>query len=700
MSIRIKNTYQDSQSGERFIVLGLNEDTDEAATASIGVQIDKDTFKRRTSVKPREALLSKLRDDLAVSKILPVDVTRDVVPEGFLTGKSKVHADAMTTALKPLADTDPFKLCRMNLTAAFKPIAQRLHLTAAAVNMQFTKVLQAGLILAAVHSKWGRCGRHPAMKDPMHCVAKPTKQPNSFELSLAEIARIKAFVKKHHRGKKTWSETFEEFLEAHHTGKIKVTVREQQIKVVKPPLERPSKGQFYRYGRRALGYVGLVIQKVGRALFERNHAGKPVGQAYRAVMVGREAEIDWTTTGLVTVRRGKRKSVGTLTVYVIIDVFSGMVMSLYVTLGNASTEEASRAVLLCLENKVELCKRFGVIINPEDWAVKHFSGILTCDRGELDSSKATSLVNGLGFRLKTTRSSFARDKGTVESFNAKIKALMRRLAGGVDIYGKKRGETSPHVEAIFDLDQVYALLLELVIRHNAVLRANQPLSEDMVGEMLHHCPTPNALWNYGERHGLVREFSLEEARLHALPMERASVTDSGIQFEGLRYQVPTFDAGQPGGIDANHWLAEAREKRWRVDLILDPATVNHVWLRHTPQGVAPLVLQCGLSESQVASVGGLPWSMYRAVRAKATEAKAAYREGKQRIANTLFCRAVKRITAEAQEMTKAAREGVSKAELMRGTAENRAAERAERAASAQPPAEPATAGEFQEDHSR
>jgi hypothetical protein len=699
MSIRVRQAYQYGTFGERLRILSIDEETDQATTVSLGVQINDTTFKRRSSVKPKRESLSQLRNDLAIQKLVPVELTQDFIPAGALRGKAKEHADNLVKALRPLAETDPLKLCDMNLTAAFRSIATGLHLTPNAVNLQFTKVLQSGLMLAAVHSKWGRCGRHPALTDPMHCVAAPTKQPNSFPLSVAEIARIKAFVKKHHLGDRTWSASFDEFLAAHHISEIKVNARGQQIWVVKPPLKRPSLGQFYRHGRRSLGYVQETVQKVGAAMFERDYAGKPIGQAFQALMAGREAELDWTTSGLVTVRRGKRTSLGTITVYVIIDVFTGMVMSLYVTLGNASTEEANRAILICLEDKVELCKRYGVIIEAKDWAVKHIMGILTCDRGELNSWKASSLVRGLGCRLKTTRSRFARDKGTIESFNAKIKALMRTLAGGVEIY-PRRGEKSPHIEAIFDLDQVYALLLELVIRHNAVLRANQPLSEDMVGAMLHHCPTPNALWDYGERHGTLRVFNLEEARLHVLPFVKASVTERGIQFEGLRYQVPTFDAGQPGGIDANHWLAEARKKRWPVDLLVDPATVNHVWLRHAPQGIAPLTLKCPLSEPQVASVGGLPWSMYRAIRHTAQIAKAGYREDQQRIANTLFSGAIKRITAEAREMTNAARAGVSKAALKRNIAENRAAEQAERAAAAAPAPVPVTAWEFQEDFCR
>ena len=675
MSIRKNRVYQYGTGGSRFRVLTVDEGSDLAVTVLMGKH-----NKRRLSARPKPQSLAQLREEVEIRKLVPVDLPATDIPTSLLKGKAKAWADKITEALQPLAETDPVELCKKPLAPRLREAAKKLGLTLNAVNFMFTKVMQAGMRLSAAFPRWDKCGPQPAVVDGRHCVAKPTKQPNSYPLSLAEVANIIRGAKEFLRGDATWSEAYDNYLDKFHAVGIRV-VDNEQIVDVKPKGQRPSFGQFYRHARRHLGIVRRIILKIGKDMFLRNHAGKPIGQAFSAIMPGHEVEIDWTTTGLAVVRRGKRVSVGTLVVYVIVDVYTGEILSIYLTLGNCSVEEASRAILLCLEDKVELCKRYGITITAKKWPAKHLFVVLTSDRGELNSWKSSSLIKGLGIKLKMTRSKFARDKGTVESINAQIKRLMRRLAGGTT--GKKeRGEISPHAEAIYDFDQVYRMLLAFAVWHNAKLRADQPLTDAMVAEGLHKKPTPNALWDYADRHGMLREFDLAEARIHAIPFRAAAVTDRGIRIEDLRYEVPTLDPTKPGGIDAMQWLAEARKKRWKVDLGIDEATVDYVWLRHAPQGAVPQLIQCPLAVSLVSSYGGLSWPEYRSIKADSISSREEYREGEFREATAIYRAILKRTTKEAEDLTHTAREGMKKAQLLAGIDQNRSAEAAERNAAA------------------
>lgn len=676
MSLRTNSLYQYRSSGCRIRVLAIDECNDVAVTISLGVR-----EKRRLSARPEKQSLSKLRDEVDLRELLPLEVSTVATPPSLLKGKARVKADKISDALQSLAEMNPLELADQQLTPHLRRAAQKLGVTVNAVNMMFTKVMQSGMCLSAAFPQWDKCGRQPAVVDGQHCVAKPTNQPNSYPLSLADIARIRRGAKEFLVGETTWREAHDAFLEKHYPVGIKV-VNGEEIVVVLPKGKRPSFGQFYRHARAHLRIVRRIIQKVGKDMFLRDHAGKPIGQAFAALRPGHESEIDWTTTGLVAVRRGTRLSVGTLIVYVVVDVYTGYIQSIYLTLGNGCVEEASRAILLCLEDKMELCKRYGITIRPEQWAGRHLSPLLTSDRGELNSWKSSNLVTGLGITMKLTRSKFARDKGTVESINSQIKRILRRLAGGT--FGHKvRGEKSPHIEAIYDFDQTYRILLAFAIWHNAKLRENQPLTEAMVAEGLHRRPTPNSLWAYCERHGYAREFALEEARAQALPYRRAAVTERGIQIENLRFKIPVLDPKKPGGIDANVWLAEARKKRWEVDLGIDEATVDLVWLRHAPQGGDPILIACPLVESQRPAYSGLSWPEYRSINDEAVVAKDQYREEDFREATAVFRAILKRTTKEAEAMTKAAREGLSKARLVAGIDENRANEAAERRTAAE-----------------
>ncbi len=709
MSIRIKKTYQYGQYGERFLVLDLDEANDKALTVSLGVQTIEDGFKQRTSAKAEPTSLTDLNNKLDVGTLIHVDtLPPDIVEKATLTGKSQEKAQDLEEAFDELVHTDPFELCGKKTTELLRPVAAKLGCTLVAAALMWTKILQSGMLIAAIFPRWSKCGRHPAVTDDMHCKAKPTKQPMSFPLSLQEIARMIKTAKKHQDGTLTWEELHNKHLKEYHTLEYReqlIKGKRQLIPLYKKPGKRPSLGQFYRHTRAALGYVKLKELQVGKGLFERDHAGKPVGQKFTALQGGRLAEVDWTTTGLVTVRRGNRTSVGTLTVYVIVDVFTGMILSIYLTMGKGSVEEAGRAILVCLEDKVELCRRYGIPIEAHEWAAKHIPVYLSCDRGEFNSWKASSFVSGLGIKLRMVRSKFAKDKGTVESFNAKIKAELRALPGGVNIF-KKRTKPNPHELATLDFDQVYSLLLSLAVLHNATPREHQPLSEGMVAEKLHECPTPNRLWDYAERHGMLRETTLEEARPHALPHDEAAITERGIQFEGLRFKVPNFKPGEPGGIEANAWLAEARKERWKVDIVREPTTVDYIWLRHTPQGGPRVMLKCPLSEGQ-AGLSGIPWGMYRQIKANAGLKLADYRNGAYQIAAARHCKIVEETLEEARLLTEAARKGLSKAALKRDVSQNRKAEEAERAAASQVP-EPTTGAaktvtdddEFREDYQR
>ncbi len=671
MSLRTNSLYQYRSSGSRIRVLAIDEGNDLAVTISLGVH-----GKRRHSARPEKQSLSKLRDEIDLRELLPLAISTAVTPASLLEGKAKVKAEKITEALQSLVEMNPLDLANQRLTPHLRIAAQKLGLTVNAVNMMFTKVMQSGMCLSAAFPQWDKCGRRPAVVDGQHCIAKPTNQPNSYPLSLAVIALIKRGAKEFLVGETTWKEAHDAFLEKYYAAGINIVNGEEIVEVL-PKGKRPSFGQFYRHARAHLRVVRRIIQKIGKDMFLRDHAGKPVGQAFAALRLGHEAEVDWTTTGLVAVRRGKRLSIGTLIVYVIVDVYTGYIQSIYLTLGRGCVEEAVRAILLCLEDKVELCRRYGITIRPEQWAARHLNPLLTSDRGELNSWKSSNLVKGLGITMKLTRSKFARDKGTVESINSQIKRILRRLAGGT--FGHKvRGEKSPHIEAIYDFDQTYRILLAFAVWHNAKLRENQPLTEAMVEEGLHRRPTPNALWDFCERHGYAREFALEEARVQALPYRRATVTERGIQIENLRFQVPILDPKKPGGIDANVWLAEARKKRWEVDLGIDEATVDLVWLRHAPQGGDPILIACPLVASQRPAYSGLSWPEYRSIKDEAVVAKDQYREGDFREATAVFRAILKRTTHEAEAMTKAAREGLSKARLVTGIDENRAEEAAER----------------------
>ena len=626
------------------------------------------------SAKLRSFELSELNDRATIRRWIPVEPEIDELPPDLQLGPAKEHGDKLVEAFAPLVELGPLALLHRKMFKDFRAIGLKIGMTAAGVNGAFTKVLQAGMRLQAVYPRWHKCGRSTFEIEGGKICARATKQPDSYPLSLKDFSNIEKGVLAFLHGETTWGEAHTKFLKKFYPAGIKIK-NGVEIVAALPTLQRPSISQFRRHGRRMVGVAKLLELRCGKECFEANHLGKPIGQSATALMPGMEADIDWTTTGLVSVRRRNRLSIGTLVVYPIVDRYSGEILSMYLTMASASYSEASRAVLLCLEDKVELCRRYGVPIGPEDWPVKHLMVTLTGDRGELNSWTSSSLVTGLGIKMKMTRTRKGKDKGSVESVNGSIKRLLRRLSGGVWKY--RRVQKDPQLDAIFDFDQVYRVLLAFTVKHNKRIRQRQPLTQGMLDANLHHAPTPNNIWAYAAERGMLREMELDRARIHVLPFETAAVTERGIEKEGLRFMVPDFDAKSPGGIAANEWLVEARKKRWKVELGIDSATVGHVWLRHAPRGFPPMLLLCRLAQGQE-PYAELTWAQYRLEKAQATAAKKAYIEGPRSDDMAVFDAILDKTIAEASAATKSAVAGMPKSKRTNGAAQNRADEAKER----------------------
>lgn len=652
--------YSDTQTQERIRVLSV----DPQQQYAVAIQMD------RLSARPRVLVLQDLQDQLDTHRLIPFEPANTESLLADLSPKQKAWLERATSALHVLMQLSPVELCSRKLWPDFCAAAPKMHLTPFAVNAVFTKYLQGGMRLTEALPRWRKGPRSVDADRGLPAKSRPTQQPGAYALSAADLTNIRAGMKKFWVKGTALRVAHQKFLEHYYPEKLQQTYA-GVIAIPRPKGQRPSLSQFYRQGRRMLGLAKRKESALGKRKFRRDCLPSPIGQAAAALRAGREVDIDWTTTGLVCVSAKTRRSIGTLVVYVLCDRFSGLILSIYLTLESASSEQAGRAILLCLEDKVELCRRYGIEITRDQWPAEHLFEVLVADRGEIDSWKSMSFVRGLGLKVKFTRKGMGRDKGSVESGNKMIKTVLRRLEGGT--FGRKeRMEKNPHLVAIYDIDQVYKILLVHAIAWNNRIREKQPMTADMMEEGVNLAPTPAGVWLDAEKKGLLRSMSVEQARLHTLPFHEASVTDRGIQYERLRYEVPAFTTDDASAIDANAWLTTAKIKRFRVRIGIDPATVDHVWLFHKLANGTSITLRCPLAQG-FAAYSGMTWKEYQVCRQEENtkrEAKTEENENLDRVA-----RAVEdSVTAEARAATTLANVGVSDSTRLKGIDENRADE--------------------------
>ncbi|MCG8282963.1 transposase, partial [Escherichia coli] len=79
--------------------------------------------------------------------------------------------------------------------------------------------------------------------------------------------------------------------------------------------------------------------------------------------------------------------VGRPVVYMVIDVFSRMVVGMYVGFEGPSWVSAMVALANTVADKVEYCRQYGVEIDASDWPVKGLPDVVLADKGELNGTK-------------------------------------------------------------------------------------------------------------------------------------------------------------------------------------------------------------------------------------------------------------------------------------------------------------------------
>lgn len=669
MPIEANTVYEVVSTKQRIRVLETYPIENIAIVIRMGVRLDR----------PRPAELSGLTDKLSFSGIVPV-YGQSLNPDEFLSDHQIAHRDKMMGVIQPIVDLDLFELATGDFWKHITDAAKAADLSPNCVYGTLTRYFQGGCCKAAITPRWKDRGRHRSDEGNKTADYRPTKQPGCFGLTPSDIQKIKKGADHFYKGDATWPSAYNLFLKEFYLSHIEIDNQGREVKRALPADKCPSDWQFYRIGRRHLKTIGRLVAKLGQRGFELTGRGKPGSQAARGLYPGWTAEIDWTLTDVVAVRRRDRTSIGRLAVYAIVDRFSGMILSVYLTMSTGSWEEAARAILTCMEDKREVCARANYRLpKPEDWAVAHSFRLLISDKGEVDSWKSTPIGTGLGIKIKHTIRKRPDGKGTIEAVMKVINYMLYRRLPGATTGIRRRCEDDPRVTAEYDFDQLNELLHAFVVYWNKRIRRRQPMTKGMFDDGV--IPAPNHIWKWGADNGCLRAPNLANARLQLLPWQTASVTEHGFVLQGLRYLIPDIDPGSPQGIEANEWLAKARQERWEIPLGIDLSTVSFVWLRHAARGRAPIMTQCPLAPGQD-GYAHLSWEEWRLHRQSLKITLDAYKKGELRAAEENFAAVAARLAEEAAAKTGAARQGLSKADQKSNVGANRDHEKREHGATA------------------
>lgn len=308
----------------------------------------------------------------------------------------------------------------------------------------------------------------------------------------------------------------------------------------------PSPRQFIYWGKKAYSTKDISIKREGIRNYSLNHRaiiGESTSEAYSP---GRQFQVDATIADIYLVSRiNPEWIIGRPVVYMVIDVFSRLIVGFYVGLEGPSWLGGMMAIYNTTRNKVDLCNEYDISIGPNIWTCNHLPENLIADRGEFESNKTTNLKANLGVNIKILPPYRADWKGIVEqNFKKFNNKTIHWLKGSIKKEYRIRGEEDYRLGAMLNLYEFTQIIIYSILYFNSSYMNYYERDAQMIRDNVP--PIPNELWKWGikNRSGSLKTYSDEIIKLNLMPSSQCSLTESGLVFQNRKYNSKEFiDSG-------------------------------------------------------------------------------------------------------------------------------------------------------------
>ena len=290
---------------------------------------------------------------------------------------------------------------------------------------------------------------------------------------------------------------------------------------------------------------------------------------------GTRFQIDATIGDIYLVSSIDRsKIIGRPVIYIVVDVFSRLIVGFYVGLEGPSWVSAMESIASTVRDKQELCAEFDIQILPEQWSVKGLPESILGDKGEMLGRHVEVLSKSFNVRIENTPSFRADWKGIVERYFRTIQTKFKPYVQGYvekKPIGKKRNGPDYRLDATLTLYEFTQVILRCVIYYNNdhVLSKYDP-PEDMPANLEHN---PRTLWEWGIRYrtGKLRCPPEDLVKINLLPHTEASITEKGILLFKCYYTCA--EALRRGWFERNYHGPK------KIMVAYDPHSANQIYIR-------------------------------------------------------------------------------------------------------------------------
>lgn len=294
-------------------------------------------------------------------------------------------------------------------------------------------------------------------------------------------------------------------------------------------------------------------------------------------------QIDATIVDVSLVRVIDRlEIIGRPVIYVVIDVFSAMIVGIAICLESENWLGYAEALLNVVEDKATFCKEYEFTLEKGEWINSFFPNQILGDRGSLERTVADNLAYGLNTQVSNTATRRPDWKAYVEqSFNLFNYRVFHKLPGAVP-QNPQHGQKDYRRKSELDFYEFYRIVIKMVIAYNNETRLNNlKMEADMIADGVEPYPRDLYLWGQVNRSLPMRERSFDEVRNNLLPDDEARVTANGIEFRNLIYTSEQ--------VIAEGWALKAKNLgRWKIKVAYHPRKTEPVYIRRG-DGNPPIV---------------------------------------------------------------------------------------------------------------
>ncbi len=376
-----------------------------------------------------------------------------------------------------------------------------------------------------------------------------------------------------------------------------ITKDNKKIPILKDSSKIPTYNQFYYWYRKFNNEKKEISQRYGERNFYQNYRSI-IGNSTSDGGLGPSTlyQIDSTIADVYLVSSIDRNLIiGRPVLYLVIDVYSRMIVGVNVTLESFNSYVgAMMALVNAMTSKVDYCKKYGIEIKEEDWPVACVPQRVLADRGELMGKQIENAIKNLGIMIQNSPPYRADYKGIIEQSFRGMNLKLKPFVDGAVINGKnlrERGERDYRLDANLTLKEFTQIIIKCILFHNNHHVLNDYVTNEMMFEANIE-KVPIKIWNYGvqNKRGMLRELPEEIIKINLLPQGEASVTPRGVLFNKLLY-ASDYALEE-------HWFQRARiNGNWKINVSYDPRNLTNIYfLTDNGQGFKKLTLLDYLSK--------------------------------------------------------------------------------------------------------